>query len=70
MGRVGNSSYIGFEFSDHDADVINLGDQIWSNGHEVEIEENIDAEDLDEIINTVSNKQAFKCALRRMEFSI
>lgn len=67
MGRSGNSSYISFEFSDHDAGSVCVGDQIWSNGHEIEISEWVDGEDLRELIDQVENKQSFSGALRRME---
>lgn len=68
LGRAGNSSYIQFQFEPHDPDTVNLGDQILSNGNKVEITEDITADDLDELISMVNNKQAFKGALLRMDF--
>ena len=60
-------SFARFEFEPHDAGDAVCGDQIWSNGHEIEIADYVDEECLNELINMVSNKTAFKGALRRME---
>ena len=67
MGRVGDSSFTSFEFNDHSTDNVNCGDSIWSNGHEVEIADYVEEEDLNHLISLVENKQAFKGALRRMD---
>ena len=68
MGNVDNSSFTSFEFSYHSTDNVNCGDSIWSNGHEVEIADYVEKEDLNFLISQVENKMAFKGALRRMDF--
>jgi hypothetical protein len=68
MGRVWSSSYTKFEFSDHNADLVCIGDSIWSNGHELEIADYVESDDLRDLISQVDNKQAFSGALRRMGF--
>lgn len=68
MGRSGESGFVSFEFEDHSTDNVNCGDQIWSDGHEVEIADYVDGDNLDYLISLVENKQAFKGALRRMGF--
>lgn len=67
MGRVGDSSFISFEFEDHNTDNVNFGDQIWSNGHEVEVADYADEENINYLVSLVKNKQAFKGALLRMD---
>lgn len=67
MGRLDCSSFIEFEFDYHQADEVIEGDQIWSNGHCIQIAEYVDKNLLDELIDKVSNKQSFKGALIRME---
>ena len=70
MGSVNNSSFTSFEFSYHEADDVIVGDQIWSNGHEIEIADYIDSEHLKYLISITKNGRAFKGALRRMEFDV
>lgn len=65
MGRCGDSSYYSFEFSEHES--FGIGDQVWSNGHEVEVAEWLDEDALEELLDMVDNKTSFKGALRRME---
>ena len=65
MGRSGYSSYFSFEFSEHES--FGIGDQVWSNGHEVEVAEWLDDDALEELLDMVSNKTSFKGALRRLE---
>ena len=60
-------SYISFELSEHAPSLVNLGDQIWSDGREVAIYDCIDESDLTDLLEQVENKTAFKGALRRME---
>lgn len=59
------SGFITFEFSEHMA--FGIGDQVWSNGHEVDIYDAADSDVIEELISMVENKQAFKGALRRLE---
>ena len=66
MGRCGNGSFYSFEFEDHNTDNVCCGDQIWSDGHEVEIADYADKENLDYLISMVENRLAFKGALRRV----
>ena len=66
VGRTG--SYIVFQFEEHNTDNVNCGDQIWSDGFNVEISEDIDQEDLDFFVSLVNNKTSFKGALRRVGF--
>ena len=68
MGAVENSSFTSFEFDCHSTDNINCGDSIWSNGHEVEIADYVEPDDLRFLISQVSNKMAFKGALRSLGF--
>lgn len=70
MGRVENSSFISFEFEDHNTDNVNCGDQIWSNGHEVEIADYIDSENLEYLLSLVENNRAFRGALLRCDFDV
>lgn len=70
MGRVGDSSYISFEFDYHNTDNVNCGDQIYSNGHEIEIADWVDSENLQYLLSLVDNKRAFRGALIRTGFDI
>ncbi len=70
MGRVENSSFIIFEFGEHNTDNVNCGDQIWSNGHEVEIADYVDSENLEYLMSLVENKRAFRGALLRCDFDV
>lgn len=63
--RVG--SYIAFQFDSHNRDMVCNGDQIWSDSNRVEVYESVDKDVIDDLIDQVENKQAFKGALRRME---
>ncbi len=65
-GRCGESSFTAFEFTRHAAHEVHFGDQIWSNGHEVEIHDDVSEEGLAYLISQVENKTAFKGALRRV----
>ncbi|AUR92194.1 hypothetical protein NVP1170O_081 [Vibrio phage 1.170.O._10N.261.52.C3] len=67
LGQVGSSSYWQFLFEKHNPSDVCLGDQLWSDGEVVEVYENISEEDLDELLNLVKNKKAFKGMLRRVE---
>ena len=68
LGNDDCSSFTSFEFEDHEVYIVNVGDQIWSNGHEIQIADYVDACELDTLIEQVSNKTAFKGALRRLGF--
>ncbi|AUS01907.1 hypothetical protein NVP2044O_43 [Vibrio phage 2.044.O._10N.261.51.B8] len=70
MGRTNDSSYISFEFSEHEASNVNCGDQIWSNGHEIEIADWVESENLDELLSQVENLRVFRGALLRCGFEI
>ncbi len=69
-GQVGDTSYYGFTFEQHDLNDVCCGDQIWSDGTSVEISEDIDSENLDYLISLVSNRTAFKGALRRVGLKV
>ncbi len=62
-----DSGWVVFKFTKHDAVDVCCGDQIWSNGQEVQIYDGADKDVIYELINQVENKTAFKGALRRME---
>ncbi len=70
MGRVGDSSYISFEFNHHNTDNVNCGDQIYSNGQEIEIADWVDIENLEYLLSLVDNNRAFRGALIRTGFDI
>ncbi len=65
-GRCSESSFTAFEFTHHAAHEVIFGDQIWSNGHEVEIYDYVSEEGLAYLISQTENKTAFKGALRRV----
>ena len=66
LGKVGYSSFYSFEFEGHNPNDVFCGDQIWSNGHEVEIADYADKENLNYLISMVKNKKSFRGALRRV----
>jgi hypothetical protein len=68
MGKVENSSFTSFEFEEHIAYEVNCGDQIWSNGQEIQIADYTERDNLEELISMVDNRQSFKGALRRLDF--
>ncbi len=70
MGCIANSSFYEFEFDYHDADMVNCGDSIWSDGQCVQIADYVEQEDLQELLSLVENRKAFKGALRRVGFDV
>ena len=70
IGYIDGSSFTRFEFETHNTDNVNCGDQIWSNGHQVEIADYVDRDNLEYLISLVSNRTAFKGALRRTGFEL
>lgn len=55
-----------FAFEEHDAYLACIGDQVWSDGQNVHIYDYAEREIIHELIDMVSNKKAFKGAVRRM----
>lgn len=65
-----NFGWTSFQMSEHNSHMVNCGNQIWSNGSTVEVAEYCDSEGLQELIDQVENKQAFRGALLRMGFDL
>lgn len=59
-----DSAYL-FEFEKHTASDVCIGDQIWSDGYKVYVYDYVEQDVLEELISSVSNRKAFKGALRR-----
>lgn len=68
-GHVGDS-YISFKFTPHNSREVCCGDQVWSDGENVEIYEDIDNEVLADLMSTVDNKRAFRGALLICGFNV
>lgn len=65
-GRTG--SYVSFRLTPHYAYGVNEGDQIWSDGENIEIYEFCDEDLLDDILHQTENKAEFSLALRKAGF--
>ena len=63
MGRCGFSSFFCYEFEWHSEDNVNCLDEIYTNGHEIDIADYTKQENLDYLISIVKNKDEFKRAL-------
>jgi hypothetical protein len=59
-------SYINFLFTEHNPYEVCVGDQIWSNGQEVDIYEGVDVDVLHDLIGMVDNRHSFISALSRV----
>lgn len=58
-----DGGYVTYLFSEHDADDLIIGDQVWSNGEEVDIYEGIDTDIIYDVIGMVDNKKEFMIQL-------
>lgn len=54
-----NGGYHTYSFSSHEADSFIIGDQLWSNGLEIDVYESIDDDVLWCFIESVENKRDF-----------
>lgn len=53
-------SYHTYLFTDHDADAFIFGDQMWSDGKEIDIVEGCDCSKLLELVDSLDNPADFK----------
>lgn len=64
-GLVSGTSYYSYKFEPHGSRDVCVGDQVWSDGVNVEIYEGVDVDILLDLIDIVDNKQDFIEVLKR-----